>query len=86
MNSKKLLSFQNHRTLRIFSAAVIDQEEEPRGPGPSSVFFERHRFHTQILNNKRQNCMECKLNDPPHAPLSPDKDESSVIFGSEKDH
>ena len=50
----------------------MDPEEERRGPGRSSVFFERQRFNNKgencmecKLNNKGENCMECTLDDPP---------------------
>ena len=85
-------------TLRIFSTAVVDSEKEGRGPGVSSVFCERQRFHSHTFNNKGQNYMEYKLNDllsgHMHGhrlldnillPLLPDKDQSSVIFASERD-
>ena len=64
MNSKETLSSQNHRTLRIFSTAVVDPEEERRGPGRSSVFL-KDKDYTHTFNNKGQNFMECKLNNPP---------------------
>ena len=42
----------------------MDPEVERRGPGPSSVFLkDKASIHT--FNDKGQNCMECKLNDPP---------------------
>ena len=94
---RKTFSAQNHRTLRIFSTGVADSEEEQTvSQGPSSVFL-KDKDSTHIFNNKEQNCMECKLDDlplrhmPGHClledlpPLVPDEDQSSIIFGSEKD-
>ena len=43
----------------------MDPEEEHKGPGPSSVFF-KDKDSTHTFNSKRQNFMECKLNDLPH--------------------
>ena len=62
MNSKKLL--RNHGTLRFFSTAVADPEEEHRGPSPSSVFL-KVKDSTHTFNNNGQNCIECELNDLP---------------------
>ena len=59
------MSSQNHRALRIFSAALVDPEEERGGPGPSSAFV-KDNDSTHTFSNKGKNCMECKLNDPPH--------------------
>ena len=82
--------------LRIFSTALVDPEEDYRGSGPSSVFLKDKDF-THTFNNKGQNCMECKLNDPPRGQicglaywtilplLLPGKKSEFVIFGFEKD-
>ena len=51
--------------LRIFSTAVVDPEEERRGPGTSSIFF-KYKDSTHTFKDKGQSCMECKLNDLPH--------------------
>ena len=62
-NSQETLSSQNHRTLRIFSTAVVDPKEEPKGPGPLQLFM-KNKDSTHTFNNNGQNCMECKLIDP----------------------
>ena len=66
MNSKKLLrNFEFSKSQdRIFSTAVVDPKEEPRGHDPSSVFL-KDKNSTHTFNNKMQNCMECNLYDPP---------------------
>ena len=78
------------------SAVVADPEEEHRGPGPSSVFLkDKDSAHT--FNNKGQIAWNVNLMiyimDACMAiaywtilqPLSPDKGQRSLIFGSEKD-
>ena len=49
--------------LRIFSTAVVDPEEERRGPGPSSVFL-KGKDSTRTFKNKGENCIECQHNYP----------------------
>ena len=84
-----------HGTLRIISTAVANPEEERRGPGPSSVFL-KDKDSTHTINNKGQTawnvsliiylmdiCMAIAyLAMLPR--LSPDKGQSSLIFGSEE--
>ena len=95
MNSKKLLTnfeFSNHRTLRIFSTAVVDSEKERRGLGPSSLFLkDKDSTHTHLITRDKT---AWNVNLMIHLvdtytilpPLSPDKDQSFVSFGSQKDH
>ena len=70
----------------MFSTAVADPREEHRDPGLSSVFFLKNKDST----HNGQTCMECKLDDLPHGHVWPlpigQYCQSSVIFGSEKDH
>ena len=40
-------------------------EEERRGLGLSSVVL-KDKDLTHTFNTKAQNCLECKVNDPPH--------------------
>ena len=68
----------------------MDPEKEYRNPGPFFSLFE-NKDSTHTFNNKGQNCIECKLNHRGHMrdhhllqPMSPDKDQSFLIFGSEK--
>ena len=50
----------------------MDPEEEPIGPGPSSVFL-KDKDSTHTFNNKGKNWMECKLNDPPRGQMRGDR-------------
>ena len=81
--------------LRIFSTSVVDPEEEHRGPGPSSVFRKAKIPHTHLITRGKT---AWNVNLMIHVVdtciaiaywmilllLSPDKDQSSVIFGSGK--
>ena len=82
--------------LTILSTTVVDPEEERRGPGPSSVSL-KDEDSTHTFNNRGKTAWNvtliihlvntcvvvvCWTISPP---LSPDKGQSLVIFGSEKD-
>ena len=81
--------------LKITSTAVADPEEERRGPGPTSVFW-KDKDSTDTFNNKGQTAWNINLiiylldTCMPIAywtmlpPISPDKSQSSLMFGSEK--
>ena len=101
MNSKKLLrkfEYSKSRDTKNFQHCSCDPcKGRAQRSWPLFSFLERQRFHTHTFNNKRQNCMECKFNGSTSwarvaiayltilPPLPPDKDQNSVIFGSEKD-
>ena len=65
----------------------MDPEEKRRGPGPSSVFLKdkdpTHTFDNKGKTARNVNLMIYLVEILP--PLSPDKDQSSLICGSEKD-
>ena len=94
MNSKKLLrnfEFSKSQDGKNFSTAVVDIEEERRGPCPSSVFFHtllitrvKTAWNVNLIIHLMNTCMVIAYWMMLPA-LSPDKEESSVIFGSEKD-
>ena len=58
----------------------MNPEEEPRGPGPSSA-FSKDKVSTH--NNKGQNCMECKLNDPPRGHVHGKKSHIDFLWSQE---